>query len=390
MAGALLVVAGCSSVASSPSVDPGQSAQPLKGMTSASPADSLSSSTQVTDSASDSSSPSSSSFALASAAPCTLEPGAMCDGADLTGMDLSGRDLSGISLEGATLVDTNFSAATLSNARLTGAKTAGAIWKGTDLTGATTDLSALDPSLEPATTCRTRIAKGAVDSRDCPCRSAGGAAVGFDPWMGGVALGAFPWMPRGYAAAEGQATSLVRNTALYALLGKTWGGDGASNFALPVVTGPWAGVRTGEKGDGACLQWSVATKGIFANVAAESAYPGEIYLSAVANGPLRGSMLEAGAQVDATIGSYLGKGFTAYSIPANWASSEPRDPFVGELRLFTTSLPLPAPFIPANGAAIAEDRSPGLFALLGRSLPLVVAPDGYQWAVASEGQYPQR
>ena len=324
---------------------------------------------------------------------CPLKPGAMCDGADLAGMDLSGLDLSGISLIGAQLIGTNFSAANLSNARLTGANIAGAIWKGTDLTGASTGFDALDPSLQSATTCRTRMAKGVIDSRGCPCRNVGASTAGADPWMGSIGLGAISDMPKQYARAEGQNVSIRDNQALFSLLGATWGGDERSTFALPRVTGPWAGVRTGKNGDGKCLQWSVAIRGIYPNVPVETVFPGEIYLSAVTGGYFRGEMTAAGARIDTTISSYMGKGFTAYAIPSTWPAAwantnSYEDTYTGEFRLFTTSQPLPSIFVPANGAAISQDKNPGLYELLGSTLPVVVAPDGYQWAVATDGIYP--
>lgn len=334
---------------------------------------------------------SSSPSASLSTAPCSLKPGAVCDGADLSGMDLSGADLTGISLKGAKLIGANFSSANLSNAVLTDATISGAVWNGADLTGATTGFDALDPALQPAKTCRTRMAKGVVDSRGCPCRNVGAAtAGGADAWMGSIGLGSIPSMPRKFARADGQLLPINGNQAMYALLGNTWGGDQRSNFALPQVTGPWAGMRTGEKGDGTCLQWAVATKGTFANVPVEEAFPGQVYFSAVRNGPFRDSMTEAGAQIDTTISAYLGKGFTAYALPATWPSPTPGSApaYLGEIRLFTTSQPLPASFLPADGSAISQGAYPGLHSLLGGTLPLVAAPDGYRWAVAADGMYP--
>lgn len=314
----------------------------------------------------------------------------MCDGADLTGQNLSGKDLSGISLNGAILVGTDFSSANLTNAQLTGANIANAVWNGADLTGATTGFDALSPALQSAKTCSTRMAKGVIDSRGCPCRNVGGATIGSDPWMGSMGLGAIAASPRSFARSEGQLMNVRDNQALYSLLGNTWGGEGQRTFALPEVTGPWAGVRTGKNGDGKCLQWAVAINGWFSNTNVSDAFPGEIRLSAVTSGPFRYGMTEAGAQIDTTIGAYLGKGFTAYAIPSSWPAPSPSDvpTYLGELRLFTAAQPLPAPFIPADGAVISEGKYPNLRSLLGDSLPLIVAPDGYQWAVSTYGVYP--
>jgi len=403
ISGLLLTACGGANIGNTESGAPsiGSRAGALTGVTPESTSSSSPDNSAVTSTAetTDTASPSSSTkatIASPSASPsatqCALKPGATCDGADLTGLDLSGVDLSGISLIGAKLTGTNLSSANLSNARLTGANITGAIWKATDLTGATTGFDALDPSLQSATTCRTRMANGVIDSRGCPCRNVGGATAGSDPWLGSIGLGAIPNMPREYARAEGELVSLRENQALFSLLGAPGGGYGSSNFALPQVSGPWAGVRTGKNGDGKCLQWSVAIRGWFANAPVKSAFPGEIYLSAVTGGYFRGEMTEAGARIDPTISSYLGKGFTAYAIPSTWPTPGDAysngDTYMAELRLFTTSQPLPSVFVPADGSAISSDKNPELYDLLGSTLPLVVAPDGYQWAVATDGIYP--
>ena len=39
--------------------------------------------------------------------------------------------------------------------------------------------------------------------------------------------------PKGWAFCNGQLLPLSQNTALFSLLGTTYGGDGKSNFALP-------------------------------------------------------------------------------------------------------------------------------------------------------------
>jgi microcystin-dependent protein len=43
--------------------------------------------------------------------------------------------------------------------------------------------------------------------------------------------------PKGWAFCDGQILPLSQNTALFSLLGTTYGGDGKSNFALPNMQG---------------------------------------------------------------------------------------------------------------------------------------------------------
>jgi microcystin-dependent protein len=54
-----------------------------------------------------------------------------------------------------------------------------------------------------------------------------------DEYLGIVKLFAGNFAPRGWAYCDGQLLSLSQNTALFSLLGTTYGGDGVSTFALP-------------------------------------------------------------------------------------------------------------------------------------------------------------
>ena len=57
------------------------------------------------------------------------------------------------------------------------------------------------------------------------------------PYLGQLALVSFNFAPRGWALCNGQILSIAQNTALFALLGTTYGGDGQTNFALPNLQG---------------------------------------------------------------------------------------------------------------------------------------------------------
>ena len=43
--------------------------------------------------------------------------------------------------------------------------------------------------------------------------------------------------PRGWAMAQGQHLSISQNTALFSILGTTYGGNGQTTFALPDLRG---------------------------------------------------------------------------------------------------------------------------------------------------------
>lgn len=58
-----------------------------------------------------------------------------------------------------------------------------------------------------------------------------------DPFIGQIIQGGWNFVPRGYASCAGQALSIAQNSALFSLLGTTFGGDGITNFKLPDLQG---------------------------------------------------------------------------------------------------------------------------------------------------------
>jgi microcystin-dependent protein len=58
-----------------------------------------------------------------------------------------------------------------------------------------------------------------------------------DPFVAEIRIFPFNFAPKGWAWCDGQLMPLSQNTALFALLGTTYGGDGKSNFALPDMQG---------------------------------------------------------------------------------------------------------------------------------------------------------
>jgi microcystin-dependent protein len=58
-----------------------------------------------------------------------------------------------------------------------------------------------------------------------------------NPLLGSLLIFAGNFAPRGWAFCSGQLLSISQNTALFSILGTTFGGDGVSNFALPDLRG---------------------------------------------------------------------------------------------------------------------------------------------------------
>lgn len=58
-----------------------------------------------------------------------------------------------------------------------------------------------------------------------------------DPFVAEIRMFGFNFAPKGWAFCDGQLLPLSQNTALFSLLGTTYGGNGKSNFALPNLQG---------------------------------------------------------------------------------------------------------------------------------------------------------
>ena len=58
-----------------------------------------------------------------------------------------------------------------------------------------------------------------------------------DPFVAEIRIFGFNFAPTGWAQCNGQLLPISQNTALFSLLGTTYGGDGRSTFALPNMQG---------------------------------------------------------------------------------------------------------------------------------------------------------
>lgn len=72
------------------------------------------------------------------------------------------------------------------------------------------------------------------------------AHAGAEPFVGEMMLFGGNYCPQGWAAADGALVSISSNSALFSLLGTTYGGDGKATFGLPNLQGRVpVGVGTG-------------------------------------------------------------------------------------------------------------------------------------------------
>ena len=82
------------------------------------------------------------------------------------------------------------------------------------------------------------------------------ATAGANPFLGEVETFAFNFCPVGWTTLNGQILSISQNTALFSLLGTTYGGDGQTTFALPTAKPIFTAT-------GAPFQQCIALQGIF-------------------------------------------------------------------------------------------------------------------------------
>lgn len=71
------------------------------------------------------------------------------------------------------------------------------------------------------------------DQQGAPSYSPGG----LEPFIGEISMFAGNFAPRGWAFCDGQMLPISQNSALFSILGTTYGGDGRTTFALPDLRG---------------------------------------------------------------------------------------------------------------------------------------------------------
>ena len=109
-----------------------------------------------------------------------------------------------------------------------------------------------------------------------------------DPFVAEVRIFPFNFAPRGWAFCDGQLMPISQNTALFSLLGTTYGGDGRSNFALPNLQGS-AAIQQGQ-GPGLSLYELGQTGGEASVTLAANQLPGHTHtLSASSNSATTGT-----------------------------------------------------------------------------------------------------
>ncbi len=104
-----------------------------------------------------------------------------------------------------------------------------------------------------------------------------------DPFVAEIRIFPFNFAPKGWARCDGQLLPISQNTALFSLLGTTYGGDGKSNFALPDLEG-MAPMHPGQ-GSGLSLHDLGESSGSQAVTLLQSEIPFHAHTVSGSNGP---------------------------------------------------------------------------------------------------------
>jgi hypothetical protein len=110
--------------------------------------------------------------------------------------------------------------------------------------------------------------------------------------------------------------------------------------------------------------------------------------------PVFSSSIKELGFTEISLGELVGPGIRSFKVPGSWPA--PANPYVGDMRLFPVGAKLPAVFIPADGRSVAKDSELGrVLGFIrfpstngGYAVPKLAPVDGYQWAIASRGEFP--
>lgn len=117
-----------------------------------------------------------------------------------------------------------------------------------------------------------------------------------DPFVAEIRIFPFNFAPKGWAFCDGQLLPLSQNTALFSLLGTTYGGNGRDNFALPDLRGS-VPMHPGQ-GPGLSLHDLGETGGSETVVLLQSEIPSHNHTMNAQNMPLGGIQAPAGASLN--------------------------------------------------------------------------------------------
>jgi microcystin-dependent protein len=197
--------------------------------------------------------------------------------------------------------------------------------------------------------------QGIYPARDDGSPPSPTAGAGEEQFLGEIRLFAGNFAPGGWSFCDGQLLSIAQNTALFSLLGTTYGGNGTFNFALPDLRGRMV-VEAG-------LGPGLTDRALGAQLGAETATLTDADLPAhthtLPGGGTTGA--DGGNQPFAIMAPSLALN---YIVPLQVSSSSGNTALLPEMRLFSGNF-APSGWAFADGRLLSVAGNPDLFNALG-------------------------
>ena len=187
----------------------------------------------------------------------------------------------------------------------------------------------------------------------------GGGGTATEPLLGQIVINASNYLPNGYALAQGQVMAISQNTALFSILGTTYGGNGTNNFALPDLSGraPLGVGQTHVLGE---------STGVESLTLTESQLPAHTHTVAGLSGPttgVDGGGLSQDNMQPALALHYMISLYGIYPSRGGGGGSL-EEPMVGQIDLFAGNF-APSGWAFCDGQLMPISQNTALFSLLG-------------------------
>jgi microcystin-dependent protein len=191
-----------------------------------------------------------------------------------------------------------------------------------------------------------------------PSRGGGSGFVGPEPVLGFVYATAASYLPSGWTTASGQTLPISQNTALFSLLGTTYGGNGINTFALPDLRGR-APIGAGPT---QTLGQMTGTELLSMTVGQMPAHDHTLPSLAAVTGATGGSQPQSTMQPTLALNYIIA---TSGIFPSQGGGSGTTDePLLGQIDLFAGNF-APDGWALCNGQLLPIAQDQALFAILG-------------------------
>ena len=199
-----------------------------------------------------------------------------------------------------------------------------------------------------------------------PSRSDDGTVrSGADPFIGEVGLFATNFAPRGWEFCDGQLVPIAQNTALFSILGTTYGGDGRTTFGLPDLRGRTAiGPRTGPGLSTQRLGQKGGVEDVTLTGAQMPSHDHTLPPSSDTTGSTGGVQSHTNMQPYLALNYIIALQGIYPSRNDDGTVRSSLDPFVGEISLFAGNF-APRGWAFCDGQLLAISQNDALFSLLG-------------------------